>query len=218
MTWTALALFYFACGVVGFVVAIAGALAGEFGGHISIGDHGVEIGHGGDIGHAELGHAEVGHAESDSHDIFGGHDVGIGPGHDMPTATVMNAVTMATFLGFFGIAGLMAVWGFHLGFIRSLAFALPTAILLAAVEFFVYTRYFLAAQSSSEATKEETQGHEAEVITTIPEGKVGEIAYVIKGTRYSAPAVSEKGDAIEGGRKVIIVGTRDNYTVVIPFE
>ena len=200
--WTALALFYFACMIVGFVVALVGALAGEFGGHISAGEHGVEIGH----------------AEAETHDFSAGHDADIGAGHDMPTTSVMNTITMATFLGFFGIAGLIGVWGFGLGPVRSLAFALPTAIIMAAAEFLMYVKYFVNSQASSEATVEDTQGHEAEVITTIPEGKVGEIAYVIKGARYTAPAVSESGDAIEHGQKVIIVGSRHNYTVVIPFE
>ncbi len=216
--WTALALFYFTCMVIGFVVALVGAIAGEFGGHVSVGDHGVEIGHGGaEAGH-ELGHAETGQAGVESHDISGGHDVGINAGHDMPTASVMNTITMATFLGFFGIAGLVGVWGFGLKPLPSLAFALPTAIVMAAAEFLMYVKYFVNSQASSEATSEETEGHEAEVITAIPEGKVGEIAYVIKGTRYTSPAVSEKGEAIEHGRKVIIVGSRDNYTIVIPFE
>ncbi len=54
-------------------------------------------------------------------------------------------------------------------------------------------------------------GAEANVITPIPENGVGEIAYVVGDTRYTAPARSENGAAVANGRTVKItriVGTQ----------
>jgi len=54
-------------------------------------------------------------------------------------------------------------------------------------------------------------GTEASVITPIPENGVGEIAYVVRGTRYTAPARVESGTAIASGQSVKIkrvVGTQ----------
>ena len=54
-------------------------------------------------------------------------------------------------------------------------------------------------------------GAEANVITPIPENGVGEIAYVVGGTRYSAPARAENNAAVANGRTVKItriVGTQ----------
>ena len=44
-----------------------------------------------------------------------------------------------------------------------------------------------------------------EVITPIPEKGVGEIAYVQKGARYSAPAREQSGAPVPGGAAVKIV-------------
>jgi hypothetical protein len=54
-------------------------------------------------------------------------------------------------------------------------------------------------------------GMEANVITPIPENGVGEIAYVVGGTRYTAPARTENGIAVATGRPVKIkrvIGTQ----------
>ena len=54
-------------------------------------------------------------------------------------------------------------------------------------------------------------GAEANVITPIPENGVGEIAYVVGGTRYSAPARAENSAAVANGKTVKItriVGTQ----------
>jgi membrane protein implicated in regulation of membrane protease activity len=66
-------------------------------------------------------------------------------------------------------------------------------------------KLFRATQGSSESRISDVIGIEAEVITPIPENGVGEIAYVQKGARYSAPAREQTGVAIANGRPVKIV-------------
>jgi membrane protein implicated in regulation of membrane protease activity len=70
---------------------------------------------------------------------------------------------------------------------------------------------FRHTQSSSESKVGKLVGTEANVITPIAENGVGEIAYVVGGSRYTAAARAEKGTAIASGRAVKItrvVGTQ----------
>jgi hypothetical protein len=70
---------------------------------------------------------------------------------------------------------------------------------------------FTHTQSSSESHLARIGGTEASIVSPIPENGVGEIAYVIGGTRYTAPARTENGVAIGNGKLVKItrvVGTQ----------
>ncbi|MCL5103351.1 MAG: NfeD family protein [Armatimonadetes bacterium] len=201
MVWTGIAIFYFMCLAFGFLFALIGAIFGELAGH------GFEFGH----GDADVG----GHAPEVSHEV-GSHTVEIGGtvAAEMPGASFFNTITIATFVAFFGLAGLMAVWVLRMSAPASLAFALPTGVLIAVGQFALYVKVFVKAQASSEATLSEVLGCEAEVITSIPGDRVGEIAYVIKGSRYTAPATSADGEEIPRGAQVRIVNIRANTLVV----
>jgi hypothetical protein len=63
---------------------------------------------------------------------------------------------------------------------------------------------FTAADSSSESQVAKLVGQVATVITPIPAGGVGEIAYVQAGTRYTAPAREESGVLVTNGSEVKI--------------
>lgn len=196
MIWSGIALLYFACLVFGFLTAFIGIIFGGMG-HGGL-DHG--IGHGGfdhGIGHGGDGFAH----NADIHGIAGGSD-------NMPGASIMNTITIATFVGFFGIAGLLAVWVFKLDPIPSVAFAFPVSVVIAVVEFYLYVKVFIHAQASSEATMSDVLGCEAVVISGIPEKRVGQISYVVKGSRFTAPAASVDGEEIARGSKVRIVNIR----------
>jgi hypothetical protein len=56
----------------------------------------------------------------------------------------------------------------------------------------------------------------AEVITPIPEGGVGEIAYVQAGSRYSAPAREEQGRPVASGAVVRITRVVGSQFHVVP--
>ena len=66
-------------------------------------------------------------------------------------------------------------------------------------------KVFAAVQSSSEVKVAGLIGTTAEVISPIPEGGVGEIAYVAEGTRLSAPARTPDGRPVARGTRVKIV-------------
>lgn len=215
MVLTGIAIFYFICFGVGFLFALIGAVFGEISGHAEIGaGHDIDLDHGGvEIGEHSL---ELGHDVDISHDIEpGGHalDVSSDTG-DMPSANMLNSITISVFVSFFGLAGLFATYVLKLETLLSLVFAFPLAIIIAAAQFYLYVRVFVQSQASSEATMSDVLGCEAEVITSIPGDRVGEIAYVIKGARYTSAAVSSDGTDLPRGSRVQVVNIRGATLVV----
>lgn len=198
MEFSGIAIFYLICLGTGFLFALLGAIFGELAGH------GFEFGHDVDAG----GGPEL-----------GGHefDVASPDGMDMPGASFFNMITLSTFVAFFGLSGLMGLWVLRLSPLQSLVMALPIALAVAAAQFALYVKLFIKAQASSEATMSEILGCEAEVITTIPAVGMGEIAYVIKGTRYTGAAASSDEVEITRGTRVHVVNIRSNTLVVRPF-
>jgi membrane protein implicated in regulation of membrane protease activity len=211
---TGIALFYLVCLGVGFLFALLGAIFGELAGHFNfdIGGHEIGVDHGMGVGEPAIA---VGHELGAGHEIAPGHGIA-GVGHDMPGASLFNTITLSTFLAFFGIAGLGGTWGLGLRPLASVAFALPTAMLIAGGQFALFVKVFVKAQASSEATMSEVLGCEADVLTGIPADRMGQIGYVIKGSHYNAPAVSEDGKDIARGTRVYIVNVKDNAFVVRP--
>jgi len=214
MELNGIAIFYFICLAVGFLFALIGAIFGELGhggmdagGHelslehpsVEVGDHGVDFGHDVDA----------------SHDLSpGGHAVEVGDSAHAPEASFFNTITISVFTAFFGLSGLFAVYVLRLSALPSLAFALPVAFVIAVAQFITYVKLFVRAQASSEATMAEVLGCEAEVITSIPGDRVGEIAYVIKGTRYTSPALSADGEDLARGTRVRVVNIKATTLVV----
>jgi membrane-bound ClpP family serine protease len=76
---------------------------------------------------------------------------------------------------------------------------------IAAGVLFVFNAIFNQVQSSSESCVASLIGHCATIITPIPAGGVGEIAYVQAGTRYTAPARASENGALDKGKTVYIV-------------
>jgi membrane protein implicated in regulation of membrane protease activity len=174
---------YLFCLVVGFVFTLLSALLGHFfGGH---GDH-----VGGSAGQAEAG------ADSS----------------DMPGISIFSPTIIAAFVTAFG--------GFGIIFseipatnraVVSAPLAIVAAFVVAACLYKFLAVLFRHTQGSSEPHVAALVGTVADIITPIPENGVGEIAYVVRGTRYTAPARAEKGGAVGSGKAVKItrvVGTQ----------
>jgi membrane protein implicated in regulation of membrane protease activity len=174
---------YLFCLVVGLVFTLLSALLGHFfGGH---GDH-----VGGSMGHAEAG------ADSS----------------DMPGISIFSPTIIAAFITAFG--------GFGIIFteipatqhpVVSAPLAIITALVAAGCLYKILAVLFSHTQGSSESHVAALAGTEANVITPIPENGIGEIAYVVSGTRYTAPARTESGAPVANGKPVRItriVGTQ----------
>ncbi len=178
--------------LVGLLFAIVSAvLSGAFhqdfgqGSSFEHGDPGALGGHAGPV-HGE-GHAEVGWAQ-----------------HDLATFSPLSPTILASFIAAAGGAGYIALatldwspWGAGLA-------ALTAGFAFAAVVFTLFTLLFTKTQGTSTLVVAELVGTEAEVITNIPSGGTGEIAFVQRGQRANGPARAADGAAVARGAKVIV--------------
>ena len=174
---------YGVCLVVGLLFTIFSAVAGHFfGGH-----DGADVGTG---GHAEAGFDDTG----------------------LPGISFFSPTVVASFVTAFGAFGTVFS---KIPATHSIWISAPLAAAgggaAAFVVFLLFNAMFKRTQSSSESKVASLAGQAASIVTPIPEGGVGEIAYVQGGTRYTAPARSENGAAIGAGKTVKItrvVGTQ----------
>jgi membrane protein implicated in regulation of membrane protease activity len=198
-----MAAFYFLCLLVGLIYAVAATLMGGF--HVGGDGHDLQFGgHDGD---------------------FGGHDGDTGGGGgggegDMSTGEIhfspLSPIVITTFLTAFGAMGLISLYALGVGKLLSVAFAILLALLIAGAVFAAFTKIFAVTQSSSEAHQSEMVGTDGEVITPIGRDGLGEVAYVQRGSRYTAPARSIDGKPVARGTMVRIVRLVGNTVIVDP--
>lgn len=176
-------MIYMICLVVGLVFTLISVVAGHFfGGH---GDHVDGSG----------GHAEAGADAS-----------------DMPGISIFSPTIIASFVTAFGGFGLIYTqFPLTSKVVVSAPLSIVSAMVVAGIMYWFLGSVFRHSQGSSESRIAQIAGTEASVVTPIPENGVGEIAYIVGGTRYTAPARTENGAAVVGGRLVKItrvVGTQ----------
>jgi len=168
-------LVYLFCLGVGFVFVLGSAVLGHFGG-----DHGHVEGSG--------GHAEAGADSSDA-----------------PGVSLFSPIVMAAFVAAFGAFGLIFTqFEATKSPILSAGLSMVCAVIVAGSMVNLLRKLVRASDSSSESRVATLVGQAATVITPIPAGGVGEIAYVQAGTRYTAPAREESGSPVSGGCEVKI--------------
>jgi membrane protein implicated in regulation of membrane protease activity len=168
---------YAVCLAVGLLFTVISAVMGHF--------------FGGTDGHAEIGTG--GHAEA-GFDHTG-----------MPGISFFSPTVLASFVTAFGAFGLIltripatsSVWA-------SAPLSAVGGCVVAWLVFVLFNAIFSRTQSSSESRIASVVGQTASVITPIPVGGVGEIAYVQGGTRYTAPAREEDEKSVGNGRTVKI--------------
>jgi len=174
---------YLFCLVVGLVFTLLSVVFGHFlGGH---GDHLIGSG----------GHAEAGADSSDT-----------------PGVSIFSPTIIATFVTAFGGFGIIYTEIPVLSKpVISAPLSIATALAIAGVMYKLLSVLFSHTQGSSESHIARLAGTEASIISPIPENGVGEIAYIVSGTRYTAPARTENGTTIGNGKLVKItrvVGTQ----------
>jgi len=197
---------YLVCFLLGLGYWVIAGVFGAFGGGDAGGGHDVGVGH--DVG-ADIGHgADLG----GGHDVVAGHDVtaadvgGHIPGDisTEPAISPFSPQVISMILISFGATGIVC----HemLG-MRELSL-LPSGA--AGIVFGVgtYLLFYLVIrklQGSSSPTMDEVVGLEAEATTPIPYETVGEIAYIVRGTRFTARAKSTAPETIPNHAAVKIV-------------
>jgi membrane protein implicated in regulation of membrane protease activity len=166
------------------------------------------LGHffGGGDGHADVGTG--GHAEA-------GYDTSGVPGISFFSPTVL-----ACFVTAFGGCGLILS---RIEATRNVWISAPISALagvaMALIAFAIFNFMFKHTQSSSESRVASLVGQSASIITPIPAGGVGEIAYIQGGSRYTAPARTEGGIPVPAGKPVKITrisGTEYYVEILAP--
>ncbi|MDR3378142.1 MAG: NfeD family protein [Verrucomicrobiae bacterium] len=159
---------------------------------------------------AMLGHFFGGH---ETHvDGSGGHVEAGADNSDMPGVSIFSPTILSSFITAFGGFGI--IFSDIPATSRPLASAplsIFAAFIVAGILYWVLSSVFRHTQGSSEPHVAELAGTEASVISPIPENGVGEIAYVVHGSRFTGPARVDNGTAISGGKSVRIkrvVGTQ----------
>lgn len=183
--------------------AVTGHLGGLFDHDVGGAEHDVhvDVGHGteavGDGGHVE----GAAHAESDSGGAY--------------AFTVASPAIISAFIGMAGICGLILSQA-GVGGPLSLLVSCAVGMALAASALFGLNGLLERVQGSSHIRLADAANLEAEVITSVPEHGVGEIAFTAKGSRRTGPARAVDGAPIPRGARVVIVHYQDGCFHVQP--
>lgn len=152
---------------------------------------------------------------AEAHVDVGGHHVEMGQGAEGSVHfPILSPVTLSMAALAFGGSGLIlmkvCLWPLwmHLG--GAVICATLTALLVA----YLLYKLFSATQASSHGTSEEAIGLEAEVTVALPHQGLGEIAFVLRGTRMTNPARTADGKELPPGTSVKIVDWVGNTYVV----
>jgi membrane protein implicated in regulation of membrane protease activity len=136
----------------------------------------------------------------------GGHVEAGADGSDDPGISIFSPTVIASFITAFGGFGLIFTqFPATRPAILSAPLSIGGGVVVAGVMYFFFGAVFRHTQSSSESRVARLVNTEATVITPISANGVGEIAYVVGGTRYTAPARAEDGFFIGNGQTIKIV-------------
>lgn len=142
--------------------------------------------------------------------LLGGHggdgDIQVDvDGHlDAGQSSPVSGPVIAMFITGFGAGGILAEKGFGVSSGPAVLVALLTGLVLAALVFGFLTLVLSHTQAGTEYSANDLAGMTAEVITSIPAGGTGEIAYVVKGQRERAAARARDAESVAKGSQVLI--------------
>lgn len=139
------------------------------------------------------------------HDLGGG-DIHVDvTGHlDAGHAHPISGTIVGTFITGFGAGGIVGHYVLKWPLLGGLALAAASGIALAVAAFFTLELIFKHTQAGSEFDVQRLADRDAEVITAIPEGGTGEVAFLVKGQRDMAAARAADGKRIAKGQLVVI--------------
>jgi membrane-bound ClpP family serine protease len=168
------------------------------------------------LGHSDLGE---GHGDAGDHGPHGNDahmDYGVDAGgHASASADALQAaefhfpffspLALATLFACIGGYGLIALYGFNADDAVSILIAIPAAVVTAYLITYAGWRIVGSSRGSSQIRLQDLAGAHAEVITPIPAGGVGEVAALVSGQRYTAPAREAHGREVPRGAQVKVV-------------
>jgi membrane protein implicated in regulation of membrane protease activity len=166
------------------------------------------------LGHSDLGgegHGQTGHHGTDAHMDYGVDSAG----HASASADAAHAadfhfpffspLALATLFACIGGYGLIALYGFRASDSVSILVAIPAAVATAYLITYAGWRIVGSSRGSSQIRLQDLAGAQAEVITPIPKGGMGEVAALVGGQRYTAPAREAHGREVPRGAQVKVL-------------
>jgi membrane protein implicated in regulation of membrane protease activity len=193
------------------------------------------LGHLGDSGGQDAGgHDHAGGGPDGGHDGAhdGAHDAGHfeghygldGSGHGEAAAHTAGGATfhfpffsplaLATLAASIGGYGLLAKFGFGAADLPSLLVAVPAALVTSYAVTYGAFQLAMSSRGSSAIRNADLAGAFGEVLTPIPEGGVGEVAAMVGGQRFTAPAREAEGKAVQRGVGVTVLRMMGSTLVV----
>jgi membrane protein implicated in regulation of membrane protease activity len=166
-----------------------------------------------------LGHSDFGHGEGADAGPHGGDahmDYGVdAAGHASASAHAPHAaefhfpffspLALATLFACIGGYGLIAIYGFGAKDAVSILAAIPAAVVTAYLITYAGWRIVRSSRGSSQIRLQDLVGVYAEVITPIPKEGLGEVAALVSGQRYTAPAREAQGREVPRGAQVKVL-------------
>ncbi|MEE8389499.1 MAG: NfeD family protein [Anaerolineae bacterium] len=169
----------------------------------------------GGLSHIDIPGIDLHPGEADIHlDIPFVHDISQDVDYPEIGLSPLSPITIATFITTFGGVGLIVNSLADLSSALGLLISTASGLALAGAMYLVYARVLMAVQASSEVEVGDLVGLTAEVIAPIPEGNVGEVVLVARGTRARSTARSADRPAIPRGTMVEIVKEVGNVVIV----
>lgn len=121
-------------------------------------------------------------------------------GHlDVDQPHPVTGTTIAAFITGFGGGGVIGHYALDLGPLGSGSIALASGFGIAGAAWLVVGWILRQTQAGSEFSAQEATGRDAEVITAIPAGAAGEVAYLMRGQREVSAARTVDGSALAKG-------------------
>ena len=161
---------YWTCMLLGFIWLVVQVLLADFGG--DFGD--IDL----DPGALDI---DIDGGQLDSAEVLGAGEIHLSP---------VSPLIIAGFISFFGGAGIITenIVSENFPKIVIALIAIAAGFIGATIVWHLLTAIIRAVSGSSESKVAELIGQEAEVITPIRGANMGEIAYISRGSRYTAPA------------------------------
>jgi membrane protein implicated in regulation of membrane protease activity len=130
------------------------------------------------------------------------HHGGVDAGFHFP---FLSPTALAALAGAVGAFGLIALYGLHVSETVSLLIALPAGFVFTYAATYVAAKLLRGSVGTTALRPEDLERAQAEIITPIPPGGVGEAAAVVHGERFAAPAREVDGLEVPRGAIVTIV-------------
>jgi membrane protein implicated in regulation of membrane protease activity len=136
--------------------------------------------------------------------VHGGTHAPTGHGHSHTHVSVINPVTIAVFLAWFGGMGYLLTRYSGMAFVAALGMSLFAGFVAASIVFLFVARVLTSEEEHLDPADFDMVGVLGRVSIPIREGGTGELIYSQAGTRRVCGARTENGSSVAKGTEVVV--------------